>query len=366
MNLGQIAMAMGALLLAAQPALAFHEQGVAKCDGCHTMHNSEGGDPEAPTTTVYLLTHETASDVCLSCHENNYGAVFGVDPMNPPPEMGGGNFVFLLENNINDAPNGANYPLDGDAAGHNVIAPSRGIGPDGNHNSGPGGGYPASEMSCTSCHDPHGNQNFRMLRGVGEAGGGDWHFIYPAPQAVGIDLSSGGESRSNHSAYLSGMSEWCANCHRSFLNDHGHGAFEHPTEHDFDSEQRDRYSHYEGDADPAGGSPETAYLPEVPFEDPSNQIGSTYGPNSNSRILCLTCHRAHASSAPAAGRWDFRVEYLSDDGLASGSHPIPDPYGHPDQRHLCHKCHAPGDDHEEVLSHKPGRNPSIPGEARRR
>ena len=55
--------------------------------------------------------------------------------------------------------------------------------------------------------------------------------------------------------------------------------------------------------------------------------------------MCLSCHRAHASSAPAAGRWDFNVTFLHEDGAESGSWTIPDPYGDLSQRSLCNKCH---------------------------
>ena len=55
--------------------------------------------------------------------------------------------------------------------------------------------------------------------------------------------------------------------------------------------------------------------------------------------MCLSCHRAHATSSPAAGRWDFKVALLADDGRASGSYPIPNPYGGAAQGPLCSKCH---------------------------
>ena len=58
----------------------------------------------------------------------------------------------------------------------------------------------------------------------------------------------------------------------------------------------------------------------------------------------MTCHRAHATSAMDAGRWDFNVSLLVDDGRESGSHRIPNPYGDPAQGPLCQKCHASGTD----------------------
>ena len=58
--------------------------------------------------------------------------------------------------------------------------------------------------------------------------------------------------------------------------------------------------------------------------------------------MCASCHRAHASSAVSAGRWDFSVTFLFEDGDESGSYEIPNPYpavGN-SQRSLCNKCHA--------------------------
>ena len=92
--------------------------------------------------------------------------------------------------------------------------------------------------------------------------------------------------------------------------------------------------------DPLGGTTASAYLAQVPFEDASVDYTSTAGPSASSYIMCMTCHRAHASSAPDAGRWDFSVTLLVDDGVESGSYPLPDPYASLAQRSLCNKCHV--------------------------
>jgi hypothetical protein len=57
--------------------------------------------------------------------------------------------------------------------------------------------------------------------------------------------------------------------------------------------------------------------------------------------MCLTCHRAHASSAQYAGRWDFQVTFIHEDGDESGSYEIPmtGNYADLNQRSLCNKCH---------------------------
>ena len=96
--------ALAALLFLPDPGRAFHERGAANCDGCHVMHASQDGqlllDGSQP-----LLLRPSASDVCLVCHGGQDG-VFGANPMVPPAERGAGNFVFLLEDNLNDAPDG--------------------------------------------------------------------------------------------------------------------------------------------------------------------------------------------------------------------------------------------------------------------
>jgi len=331
---------LGLALLPSSSVLAFHDGGVAQCNGCHTMHNSQNGvpvDADHPGGNPWLLKDATPSDVCLSCHATSRGAVFGTDPLAPPSEKGGGNFVFLLEDNLNDGHNGASNPIPGDAAGHNLNAPSRGVGPDATLSTSPGGAFPASELGCSSCHDPHGNASFRLLYSAGEVQDGLYTFTNPAPDAEGFGLS-GTEAADKHTAYHSGMSAWCANCHGDFH--HASGDLKHPSGEALGGDIASAYNLYNGTVDQTGGNQATAYLPQVAFEDPAMTTSSTSGPGSTSQVSCITCHRAHATSAPDAGRWDFNIPLLAEDGVESGSYPIPDPYANPNQRSLCNKCHV--------------------------
>ena len=318
-----------------------HAAGVGACNMCHTMHNSQDGmlvDPDSPGGNQFLLNDSTPSDVCLNCHAGFVSETLGLDPLNPPNEIGAGNYVFLMEDNLNDAFGGATNPIPGDAAGHNINAPSEGLSSDGTLVTSPGGNFPSSALGCTSCHDPHGNDGFRMLNGVGPVQNGIFSFSAPRPDGFGLSIYHGNERANSHTAYNSGFSEWCGNCHGGFHNNTT--AFVHPSGMDMGAPISAAYNIYNGSEDPLGGATGTAYLAQVPFEDSAVSYTSTEGPSAGSRIMCLTCHRAHASSAPDAGRWDFSVTLLSDDGVESGSYPLPDPYGSTAQRSLCNKCHA--------------------------
>jgi hypothetical protein len=327
-------------------ATAFHDGGVGSCARCHVMHDAVPGQVAFDGLRPLLLA-ASSTDLCLTCHGD--GGVMGLNPLNPPRELGAGNFVFLLEDNLNDDATAPAPRLAGEAAGHSIVSPALGLAADSRWNRAPGGTFPSAALGCTSCHDPHGNAGFRMLHGAGPVQNGTGTFLYPAPVAVGLPTTDPAavESRTAHSAYISGMTRWCANCH-GFYHDSGTATFEHPVDDVFDSGERRRYEMYEGDAFPTSGNAASSYLPEVPFESTGATIAGTSGPGSNGRIHCLSCHRAHASSAPAAGRWDFHAYRLAQDGVPSGSWPLPNPYADPGQGQLCRKCHGQNHDQGRV------------------
>ena len=342
--------ALGIVFAFAGSSMAFHDHGVADCQGCHTMHNSQDGalvDPNSPDGNQYLLKDATPSDVCLSCHATRLGADISSTPLTPANQKGAGNFIFLLEDNLNDGHNGGAVdslgnlidPVPGYTAGHSIVAPGYGLDQDPVLASAPGGNYSSSILGCSSCHDPHGNTNFRMLYGIGAIQDGAFTFTNAAPTALGISPTSGSatESNANHTAYQGGWSAWCGNCHGDF---HNNGTkLIHPSNEAIGGTIAQNYNLYAGTDAITGGNAATAYLAAVPFEDASVTTTSTAGPTASSRVMCLSCHRAHATSAPDAGRWDFQLTYLAEDGVESGSYAIPNPYGH-NQRSLCNKCHV--------------------------
>ncbi len=243
-------------------------------------------------------------------------------------------------------------------------------------------------MSCVSCHDPHGRipgnaagrtpvgvsgsygetppegiaaGNYRLLGGVGYEGGGSGsgvRFVQPAPVAV-ANPADWRETDTNHPAYGSGMSEWCANCHAAMVSGGTGTVRSHPSGNEvkLGKEVAGSYNAYVKSGD-LSGSRATAYFALVPFEHGTADISrldpsSTEGPDEHANVMCLTCHRAHASAFASIGRWDFRATFLAKSHLQAGDSGAEETdlreayYGRdivaqfgPYQRSLCNKCHS--------------------------
>ncbi|MBU1698780.1 MAG: hypothetical protein KJ970_11375 [Candidatus Eisenbacteria bacterium] len=339
-------------------ALAFHDGGVAECAGCHTMHNSQDGAPidaDHPAGNPYLLKFANSTDMCLSCHAD-YGQFYSGEGYGP-----GGDFYWVTKTWEWSAHGHANAST-GDSHGHNVISPAGGISADATLSMAPGGDFDSDYLTCTSCHDPHGNQNFRILYGsaIGPVyDGGRYNFTEEAPIAEGNSrrtyVGSGGEeTHTQHTIYKSGMSEWCANCHETFHAGNTTN-FVHPTGEDMGTAASSTYNAYISSDEPTGGNASTAYNGLVPFEavnvvfDDVDPGDYTQGPTSADQVMCVTCHRAHATPFADIGRWDFGTTFIAE------SHPLATDTGastedvankyyqytfSTNQRSLCNKCHV--------------------------
>ena len=194
--------AVGAL---ASGALAFHDGGVAECAGCHTMHNSQDGAEIVPGGAgAYLLKAANSTDACLACHAGygQFAGGFG---------YGAGGDFYWVTKEFTWSAHGRTFVSTADSHGHNVISPANGIAPDATHTMAPGGDFLASNLTCTSCHDPHGNQDFRLLYGSALGpiyGGVRYNFTADAPLAKGNSRRTigGGQLRGQPGAY--GVQGW--------------------------------------------------------------------------------------------------------------------------------------------------------------
>jgi hypothetical protein len=170
-------------------------------------------------------------------------------------------------------------------------------------------------------------------------------------------------------AYGKDVSLWCANCHEQI-----HSAFSggHPSGQTLGPAGYDQnYNVYVKTGSLTGNS-STAFTSMVPFQTDNttnlttlkNATTSKAGPVYNDKVMCLTCHRAHASGWDSGTRWNVNSTFLT----VAGAYPGTDAsgpgsnadyaqgrtqaeiqatfYGRPAsvyatyQRSLCNKCHV--------------------------
>jgi hypothetical protein len=351
-------------------ALAFHGGGVAHCDGCHSMHNSADNPRAGSAMSNDLMKGSDASSTCLNCHNGN-GGYHIASTVGSNVSQGGDFFWVSTDGTYTYYSRGERTSL-GDNHGHNIVAADFGFAADATNTTAPGGSMAANTLGCTSCHDPHGqvnggtsagtaaisvsgsygaadptdgsiHGNFRLL---GDAGYKQINVAAPVATADG--------SNGKFVNYGTGMSGWCLSCHGAF-NDN---ANMHPTNVAVPAV----YNSYKKTGD-FTGTVDTAFDSLVPFErgvDDGSLLAynSTMGvEDGNDVVMCLSCHRAHASAFDNALRWDgYSSEYIAEsailqdyDGkMTAGAVPyyaggvavdVVATYGEY-QRSLCNKCHA--------------------------
>ncbi len=358
-------------------AMSFHTGAAGECEECH-----EGTDGK--------LKGFDAGSTCLRCHEAPIGgranycvATNGADLRGgrPPSQMTpGGDFGYLKKNyRWSLRPGGKEESSPGDGHGHNINAASYNYVADKTHATAPGGSYPAAELSCISCHDPHGkiargdnaSGAYRMLGGIGYSPHSARGIVFTvaAPVAVAPREYNRAEAMtSTRVAYGKGMSEWCTNCHTNWCS----GTHGHPTCGNAKC-RGNIVANYNGYVKTGAGNGQdnASYTSLVPFEEgiddklilavhASTGGSFTRGPDWNSNVMCLTCHRAHASAWDSITRWNMTATFIVYKGLYPGiDNGAPAElaqgrtsaemqvayYGRPCsafsdyQRSLCNKCH---------------------------
>ncbi len=363
MNAAKILLAAVAMAFAAAgTAVAFHEGGVAACDGCHTMHNTSGGFAMTSKGTAnrYLLLGSDQSSTCLLCHSSStptdsYRVATSPIPAQglPPQQLTpGGDFAYLQKSySWLDSTTGLAVASIGDAHGHNIIATDFLYLQDSRYSLAPGGSYPSASLSCISCHDPHGGYrimdgtsgtiarsgkpimgsgsygalpttteavgSYRLLAGMGYAPASYplAPFASDPPIAVAPLVYNRAENISDtRVAYGRGMSEWCQNCHAGLQ----HSTYPNATvgNHPYGNTAKlpsDVVATYNAYINTGNmtGTIATAYTSMVPFEEGITDLTllaadttSTAGASTGDNVMCLTCHRAHASAWDSATRWN--------------------------------------------------------------
>jgi len=367
-------LSLASLLILSNSAMAFHSGGVAECEGCHTMHNSLDGVPMITKGTLtqyqsgpYLLNATDQSSVCLNCHEGT-GQQFnistpasvltpGSSPLNFTP---GGDFGWLKKTYSWTTSEGS-FTSPGDRHGHNIVSADYNFSADSTQTTSPGGSYPGAQLSCISCHDPHGKYRYltvggnetktggaiwssgsygatpktvngqtlatgvyRLLGGAGYlpasmAGSGN-DFTQAAPYAVAPSTYNALETTYSGTkvAYGFGTSEWCANCHVQMHSTLGSDNYVHPVNQAVPGTMATSYNAYISSGN-LTGTKSTAYLSLVPFQSDNSKnqtnllskAGNTIGMDNGDRVTCFSCHRAHAGGFDSITRWGNGHEFVT-------------------------------------------------------
>lgn len=373
----KLTLALGATLLTmgyAGSASAFHGGGVAHCDGCHSMHNSADNPRAGSATSSALMKGSDASSTCLNCHNGNSG--YHIASTAGANTNQGGDF-FWVKTDYTYVVRGNTKTSLGDNHGHNIVAMDFGFTADPTNTQAPGGSMNANVLGCTSCHDPHGQVAGGTSAGTAAISvSGSYGAADPVDGSIHGNfrlLGDAGFKNINTAApvatsnsyngafvnYGTGMSGWCLSCHANF-ND---SANMHPVNVAVPLV----YNQYVASGD-FTGTVNTAFDALVPFErgitdgsDPALVANSTVGvEDGNDVVMCLSCHRAHASAFDNALRWDgYSSEFIAESAILDGTGTnaaimtagavpyyaggvavdVVATYG-AYQRSLCNKCHA--------------------------
>ncbi|HEY5484318.1 MAG TPA: cytochrome c3 family protein [Propionibacteriaceae bacterium] len=232
----------------------------------------------------------------------------------------------------------------------------------------PGGGSPIV-MTCSSCHDPHGSSNYRILKdvvygvAVGGYSGGTAQNPDPQPFVISKERGfpqEGFRLHTQYSAYfpnyttpkysiapaanpLKGMSGWCTGCHTTYMSKES----TYNAGDGFGLVTRHRHPINVPMSNNAGPSAlvTDSVLPLAHVEGASGGVGTGVVANTDQDwIDCLTCHNAHGTTKVMTG-WANVANVLDpvpDSGKTFGGGVAPTADSallKLDNRGVCETCH---------------------------
>ncbi len=301
-----------------------------KCSTCHTMHNSQAGQPMAQTLKSDFSgwNNDTTPNPsllmysCVGCHTNvgsdatiinDVPIVFNpsAGPDNP---LAGGNFYYVTQNQAN---------------GHNVtVITSADTNFSGKNIPGSTTSYSGNQVTCAGQYGCHGNRSesdqldaMKKTHHKDDTGG-----ITGASAALSYRFLNGilgtedsdweqDNTKNSHNQYKGGtnftttstMSYFCAQCHGNFHSDSGTGTaspwLRHPT--DIVLPSVGEYQFYNGGL---GGTGAADYSMIAPLARPNlTTITDPTKINPGTDIvMCLSCHRVHGSPNYKILRWNYK------------------------------------------------------------
>ncbi len=178
------------------------------CAGCHRSHSAVTG----------MLLTSSEPGLCISCHDGSGAVTNVVDGTSLGAGLRGGGFSnalmdTALDNSASTRPSTSSHTITGSFGimwGGGAI------------NSGAGTSY---FMVCTDCHNPHGENTYRMLRPIPIDSGATIPVAVP-DQPVPVYTVSSPNNRYIGESYgsLGGtLGNWCAQCHTRYMAGSGSG-----------------------------------------------------------------------------------------------------------------------------------------------
>lgn len=331
------------------------------CVNCHTMHNSQAGAPmnwDGSSTPNETLLRGG----CIGCHGRGTNNNIEFDGTTPQVlhtnaiDLAGGNFAYITGAKSQDS---SDLGATKDTVGHNVIDLGDGFKEDTipqNANSYPpgdefgnyGNGLTRDTFTCAGKFGCHGDRttegsfaairgshhvndsvlkfgtinegaqggttglSYRFLKGVKGGEDSDWQATVAANDhneyKGAINRGSEGTISTPAGGTISGL---CAECHGNF---HGTGSgdigtgspwLRHPTDIVLPNDASKEYQYYNGCA---GGGAKCTYSIDAPVARATipNSVSSELTPgNDDSIVMCLSCHKVHASANADILRWNY-------------------------------------------------------------
>lgn len=310
------------------------------CSNCHTMHNSQDGQPmakdfdgDAVSTPNPNLTIST----CLGCHNGQVtGApnVFGNGAAN---QTAGGTFndtVIAADTQVHNVVdlNAAGVLTEGLESVNTTGTPG---------NSGSAITVDVDELTCAGalgCHGDHASGNTTSALGIkgfhhaardSDRSSKGYRFLQTAAgteiEGKGSTDSStgwekGGADADDHNVYSAdtsaGISKLCAQCHGGFHGTANTGSASPFVRHPTDNVIPDAWD--------TVGTGVTVDYNNNPFAFDGTDIvdvtiAAAYDVDDGARVACVSCHRAHGSDQPDLLRFDYDGQIAGgDDGDTFG------------------------------------------------
>jgi predicted CXXCH cytochrome family protein len=319
----------GGMVVAAQSASADngpHIKGTGSttvdgCAGCHRAHTAQSAN---------LITKSSEVLLCNSCHSAGLGALTDVQMGMYYPDFSNGSEMLGLRGggfttaaiDSTHAVRTSPKTVPGLATPEAVTSTHSVDGTTqtawGNGANGSGNGSQIS-LKCTSCHDPHGNGNYRILKPIPTDSGATAGITIPdsavkvyttsnywltddpnSPLSTPRDVtsSSGTVTTYTPTVFIDGISAWCSTCHTRYLA-------------------------------PAGSAETPSGDSVFMYRHRSDQNYKAGGAN------CITCHVSHGSNAKMTGTESGHVPLPSGAAAPAGDSRLL----RVDNRGTCNMCH---------------------------